>query len=594
MPVKEIDTEEKIANLEDKIFNLTEQLNKKKNAAARKAARKQIKLLERKLQELYGFNDLALGDWVCNGSPDIVGQIVELKQEKEIYQAWVIWENEIVPKPNSPSTLTKQNPDDFIWQWDNEFQAIIRCYDNKECDDFEALYSYREILERSLKTAQEESLKVGLAKQLFWIQNRWSTVTKDKFRKGDRVKYNQKNATVIEYQIQGELLFCWLKFEDQEELLVSPRELERTGVVQPALKVEPETYPCIEEIAIASITREPTLQQRVKLDPPTVQEYAELLQQGEELEPVQIVLDQRGNYWLWDGFHTIEAHNQNQETFIKARITLGTYDDAFKLSLGANAKRGLKLSREDKHNKVKNALLANLTDEKGKPLSNRAIAEICCVSHSMVNDVKKQLFPPKIEPEQPKTIDLIESSSEPTSTEKSPPLTKNPQPSPSNLETQEAEEPQTIKEALQTSPSNDNQAQSSTEIEQTKNSGRSSTELEQVEVISGVSSDEPGNMTVYINEDIVYIKKTSADKRLVGYLGSAAMILENHSHSVDLLFWGENIIKNVAKDDISLMTQKVNILARIPTKQLAILIQKFKTPEDAIAKFTDSLTTNEF
>ena len=72
------------------------------------------------------------------------------------------------------------------------------------------------------------------------------------------------------------------------------------------------------------------------------------------------------------------------------------------------------------------------------------------------------------------------------------------------------------------------------------------------------------------------------------------MVIENHYHSVDLLFWGENIIKNVAKEDIGLMEQKVNILARIPTKQLAILIQKFKTPEDAIAKFTNQLTVNEF
>ena len=54
------------------------------------------------------------------------------------------------------------------------------------------------------------------------------------------------------------------------------------------------------------------------------------------------------------------------------------------------------------------------------------------------------------------------------------------------------------------------------------------------------------------------------------------------------------MIKNVAKEDIGLMEQKVNILARIPTKQLAILIQKFKTPEDAIASFTDQLTANEF
>ena len=329
---------------------------------------------------------------------------------------------------------------------------------------------------------------------------------------------------------------------------------------------------------IASITREPTLQQRVRLDPATVQEYCEILSQGEKLDPVQLVLDNRGNHWLWDGFHTVEAHVKNQLTFIEARITLGTYDDAFKLSLSANAKRGLKLSRADKYNKVKNALLAKLTDATGKPLSNRAIAKVCCVSHTMVSEVRKQLFPPKIEADQKQAPDLkepevIQANSEPIAEEKSPP---------SNLKTREAKEPQSLTENPQTSESQVPTVTSEDEIKQTA-------------IVSGVSSkDQPENTLVYVNEDIVYIKKNSADKRLVGYLGSAAMVLENHSHSVDLLFWGENIIKNVAKEDVGLMQQKVNILARISTNQLAILIQKFKSPEEAIAKFTDSLTANEF
>ena len=37
---------------------------------------------------------------------------------------------------------------------------------------------------------------------------------------------------------------------------------------------------------IASITRESSLQQRVRLDPVTVQEYCEILRQGEKLDPV--------------------------------------------------------------------------------------------------------------------------------------------------------------------------------------------------------------------------------------------------------------------------------------------------------------------
>ena len=557
MTVKELNTEEKIANLQNKIFTFKEQLGKKVNSSANQSTEKHIKLLESKLNQLIFFNNLSVGDWVCNGQPDVVGKIVELKQKQEYCEAWVLWEDETVPKPSSPSTLAIQDPIKFAWQWNQDKNAIIRTFDGKECDDYQAMLENIKALRRSLKNIGDQADKDRISKQLLWIHDRWSTVTKDRFRIGDLVKYNQKHATVIKYQIQGELLFCWLKFDDNEELLVSPRELERTGIFQQALNFEPETYPCVKEIAIASITRERSLQQRVQLDPATVQEYAELLRQGEKLEPVQIVLDNRGNYWLWDGFHTLEANIKNQETFIEARITLGTYEDAFKLSLGANAKRGLKLSREDKHNKVKNALFAKLTDETGTPLSNRAIAEICCVSHSMVNDVKKELFPPEIEPNKKETLNLKASKE-----------------TQSNSEPIAEKESQSLTENSQTSQLNESQVPS----------GRSSTELEQSTVISRVSSnDDDQPFVVYVKEDIVYIKKTSLDKRLVGYLGSAAMVLENHAHSVDLLFWGEHIIENVAKEDVGLMEQKVNLLARIPTWQLAILIQKFKSPEEAIA-----------
>ena len=68
------------------------------------------------------------------------------------------------------------------------------------------------------------------------------------------------------------------------------------------------------------------------------------------------------------------------------------------------------------------------------------------------------------------------------------------------------------------------------------------------------------------------VKDTASDKRLVGYIKRPAMVLENHLHSVDLLFWGNVTIKGVAKQDIGLMQQKVNMLARITTDQVAFLI----------------------
>lgn len=157
----------------------------------------------------------------------------------------------------------------------------------------------------------------------------------------------------------------------------------------------------------------------------------------------------------------------------------------------------------------------------------------------------------------------------------------------SNLETQEPQEPQPLTATPKTPQSNDSQIPSQEATAPTT----TESEIEQLKV---VNEEKPENITVYLREDIVYVKDSAVDKRLVGYINRPAMVLDNHSHSVDLLFWGDNIIKNVSKQDIGLMQQKVNMLACITTKQLAILIQKFNSPEDAIASFTNTLTANEF
>ncbi len=116
MKIKEVTNEQKIADLEAKITKLQQQLDKKKNAAAKRSAEKQIKVLQNKINQLTGFNDLEIGDWVCNGQPDLAGKIVDLKQEKDFYEAWVLWEGDTVSQPSVPSTLSKQDSQLFTWE----------------------------------------------------------------------------------------------------------------------------------------------------------------------------------------------------------------------------------------------------------------------------------------------------------------------------------------------------------------------------------------------------------------------------------------------------------------------------------------------
>jgi hypothetical protein len=127
------------------------------------------------------------------------------------------------------------------------------------------------------------------------------------------------------------------------------------------------------------------LQSRVGLDRLHLEEMRTWLVEhpSEDMDPVSCIRAD-GEYLGWDGFHRRKAYEYADRPDIPVEWTKGTKRDAWKLSLGANAKHGLKRTNADKRKVV---CLALEDDELAKN-SSLEIAAICGVSKRFVNLIK--------------------------------------------------------------------------------------------------------------------------------------------------------------------------------------------------------------
>ncbi len=141
-------------------------------------------------------------------------------------------------------------------------------------------------------------------------------------------------------------------------------------------------------------------QARIKLDPATVDEYAEVLTQADAagqpwpFPPVKVIRQTHVGIhfdYVWDGFHrTAAAHQAHWPHPIPALVRPGTQRDAVLAAVGANADHGLRRTNEDKRRAVE-MLLA---DEEWRTWSDRMIAEQAKVTHPFVAKIRADLYPP--------------------------------------------------------------------------------------------------------------------------------------------------------------------------------------------------------
>lgn len=133
----------------------------------------------------------------------------------------------------------------------------------------------------------------------------------------------------------------------------------------------------------------PELQPRVALLTEVVEDYRDRYRSdpawpnaGMAMDPLGVIVTAEGRILLWDGFHRHAAGRAAEILMFPVEASHGTFESALRKSLGANSKHGLRRTQEDKQRAVTKAL--SYWPEK----SNRDIAEICNVSHTMVNDYR--------------------------------------------------------------------------------------------------------------------------------------------------------------------------------------------------------------
>lgn len=140
----------------------------------------------------------------------------------------------------------------------------------------------------------------------------------------------------------------------------------------------------MKHIHLTAIRFDSTTQVRAEINDATVTDYAERMVAGDIFPPAEL-FEESGAYYIGDGWHRLLAAQKNGDVTIQANAQPGGRVAAIKCALGANATHGLKRTNADKRRSVEVAL-----SEFGN-LSDREIAKICAVSHTVVASLREQL-----------------------------------------------------------------------------------------------------------------------------------------------------------------------------------------------------------
>lgn len=134
-------------------------------------------------------------------------------------------------------------------------------------------------------------------------------------------------------------------------------------------------------IALSAIQRDTSIQTRAEINMETVNSYAEAMTEGAKFPPV-VLFGTEGKCWIGDGWHRVMAAEQIDAMDIPAELRDGGRVDALKHALGANAVHGQRRTNADKRRCVELAI------KEFASLSSRAIAELCGVSKTFVENIR--------------------------------------------------------------------------------------------------------------------------------------------------------------------------------------------------------------
>lgn len=252
------------------------------------------------------------------------GLIESLRIVNKTLEIQVKWFKASVSIPESPINLETVSPELMDYVWDGENPKLIRKLDSYECADLK-------VLNQELAEAEDKKIKVYLKKRIKQLST-----------------HSNKQLEAL------------VKFSQRK--------------------------PQVETIAIDLISQDSSTQQRISRNQETVAEYAEAMADGADFPPIKVI-SEGDKYWLYDGYHTLEAALINKATEIKALIEPGTLREAILKSVGVNSEHGLRRSDKDK----RKAVTTLLTDSEWSQWSNCEVARKARVSESLVRKVKKEL-----------------------------------------------------------------------------------------------------------------------------------------------------------------------------------------------------------
>lgn len=142
----------------------------------------------------------------------------------------------------------------------------------------------------------------------------------------------------------------------------------------------------IKIIAIADLRLDLSPQPRGEINKDVAEEYAEVIDSGKELHPVDVFNCPEGLI-VPDGRHRIEAHILRSKTHIKCNLKNGTLDEARMAALASNHAHGYRRTNAQKRSYAFKALTW-FSD-----WANNRIAEHAGITDKTVQSIREESFP---------------------------------------------------------------------------------------------------------------------------------------------------------------------------------------------------------
>lgn len=141
----------------------------------------------------------------------------------------------------------------------------------------------------------------------------------------------------------------------------------------------------IEEVPLKRLVLDKNVQMRDSLSQVAIQEYADLMAEGEEFPPIVAFGRVGGTYYVADGFHRVEAKRRLKAKTITVELRDGGKREAMLYAMRANANHGVRRTNADKQRSVQTCL----NDKEWVKWTDSEIARRCAVSVSIVSRLRE-------------------------------------------------------------------------------------------------------------------------------------------------------------------------------------------------------------